>query len=213
MKNLKNLLLAVIIVCFSAPTHAQKNRTLNNGFSISWELGFPSAKYGYPADLSDDVKYKLNMGIKLGNRWYINPTEEYGIGIMVNWVDLSVTQRKIKNSYGDDFTHATAEFSFLQIGPIGTYALTPEIAFDVYYNLRPSSVATGIDDGSGDDEYQINQGVGITHGIGANFRWRALCLGIESIFGSVTDSNGGIEYLEGSKMHVNRTRFLIGVKF
>jgi hypothetical protein len=210
LKDLRILFIALIILCFNSPTHAQKDRTLSNGFSISWEFGFPSAKYGYPIDLPTDMRYKLNMGIKLGNRWYINPTEKYGIGIMVNWVDLTATQRKIKDP---DFTHATAEFSFLQIGPIGTYALTPEIAFDVYYNLRPSSVATLIDNGSGSDDYQTNQGIGITHGIGVNFRWRALCIGLESIFGSVTDSNGGIEYLEDEKMYVNRTRLLVGVKF
>ncbi len=144
MVKLKILFVAAIIVSFLPQTQAQKNRTLSNGFSISWAFGIPSDKLGFPASVDNDFKYKLMMGLKLGNRWYINPTEKYGIGIMVNWLDVSATQVTI-NQGNIDEPHATADVSVLQIGPIFTYALDESIAFDLYYNLRPTSLAIEIE--------------------------------------------------------------------
>jgi hypothetical protein len=72
-------------------------------------------------------------GLQVGNRWYFNPKENHGIGLMVNWLDITIGAKS-----DDGWVRSITDFSFLEIGPVGTKVLTNNIALDAYYNLRPT---------------------------------------------------------------------------
>lgn len=190
-----------------------KNRTLTNGFSIKIEYGIPSSKFGTSAPVSDDMKYGLSYGLQMGNQWYFSPSQKFGVGLNVNWFDFSFTAK----SY-DAGSRATIDASLLEIGPIGTYAINSEMAIDLYYNLRPT-VIINAEEWSNHWGGQTNQfsntweGAGITHAIGSGFRWRALSVGMEYVFGSVNDIDDLLNTDDAYKMKANCFRFLIGVKF
>ncbi len=190
-----------------------KNRTLSKGFSIKVQYGIPSKEYGTYKPVDSEYKYGITYGLQMGSQWYISPMEKLGFGIMVNWFDFSAAAK----SY-DDESRATIDASFLEIGPIATYALNSEMAIDLYYNLRPTVIINmetwesswGGQHGKHSDTWE---GVGVTHAIGSGFRWRALSVGMETVFGSVNDTDDLLSSDESYKMKANCFRFLIGVKF
>lgn len=211
--------LFVIIFAFSvfANVYAQdtkptpKNRTLSNGFSMKIEYGFPSKNFGTSHPVDDDYKYGLTYGLQMGNQWYFSPSQKFGIGLNVNWFDFSFTAKSFDESA---LTRATIDASLLEIGPIGTYALNSEMAIDLYYNIRPTAIINIIEvKNSWDDYTDTWEGVGITHAIGSGFRWRALLVGMEYVFGSVNDVDDLSNTDEDYKVHANCFRVLIGVKF
>jgi hypothetical protein len=189
-----------------------ENRTLSNGFSIKAQYGIPSEEFGTYRAVGSD-KYGITVGLQIGNQWYISPMEKLGFGIMVNWFDYSVAAKAI-----DDGARATFDISLLEIGPIGTYAINNEMAIDLYYNLRPTAIINietwESSYGGHSNQYSdTREGVGVTHAIGAGFRWRALSVGMESVFGSVNDTSDLLSADETLKMRANCFRFLIGAKF
>jgi len=190
-----------------------KNRTLSNGFSIKVGYGIPSSKFGTSYPVNDDEKYGITYGLQMGNQWYFNPTPKFGIGLNINWFDFSLTAK----SYNDG-SRATIDAALIEIGPIGTYAINNEMAIDLYYNLRPTAIINMAEWTSNWGGYRTQhsdtwEGVGITHAIGAGYRWRALSAGMEYVFGSVNDVDDLLNTDEAYKMHANCFRFLIGVKF
>jgi len=137
---------------------------------------------------------------------------------MANWVDITAgVKTGVENGY--DWARLVTDVSFFEIGPIGTYALTTEIALDAYYNLRPTGFASVmlISD-SGDDETYTYLGFGFTHAIGAAFRYKALNIGLEFVAGGI-DSEGIYsgsnedEDLGSQKNIANNFRIMIGAKF
>jgi hypothetical protein len=218
----KNVILLCILLVTGLTTHlfAQKDRKLSNGFSINLVTGIPSSQYGVSKDDNIDSEYQLGSiwGLQLGNRWYFSPTEQYGFGLMVNWIDITVgVKAGTESRY--DWARSVADVSFFEIGPIGTYALTKDIALDVYYNLRPTGFASVmlISD-SNDDETYTYAGFGFTHAIGAAFRYKALNIGLEFVMGSI-NSEGTYtgsyddEDLGSQKNIANNFRIMIGAKF
>lgn len=220
MKRIVILITIVIIAGLTSNLFAQKDRKLTNGFSINLIAGIPSDQYGIPEDhsLSDDYMLGSIWGLQLGNRWYFSPTEQYGIGLMVNWIDI--TAGVTVGSTGNyDWGRSVADVSFFEIGPLGTYALTKDIAIDAYYNLRPTGFATVTMYSSYDgDETTTYAGFGLTHAIGAAFRWKALNIGLEYVMGSVncegtySDSYDD-ETLAERKNIANNFSIMIGAKF
>jgi len=199
---------------------AQKDRKLTNGFSINLNVGIPSSQYGVSSEDDIDSKYQLSSiwGLQLGNRWYFSPKENYGFGLMVNWVDITAGV-KSGTEDGYDWARSVADVSFFEIGPIGTYALTKDIALDGYYNLRPTGFASIMMwSGSDEDETYTYAGFGFTHAIGAAFRYKALNIGLEYVMGSV-NSDGTYsgdysdENLDSQKNIANNFRIMIGAKF
>lgn len=212
---MKKAITITILLCLfgmASEVIAQKNRTLSNGFSFKVELGFPSASYGWDDKVDSDYEYETLIGFQLGNQWYFNQKEKYGIGLMVNWIDFSMTRKMTTGPYGT-FARATVAFGFLEIGPVGTYVLSENMALDAYYNLRPTSMATAYAN-EGDDPVSYG-GLSFTHAIGAGFRYDALFLGMEYEFGKVeiSQSSTGEEFYGETKINANNFRFLVGVKF
>lgn len=212
------ILLAIILITgLSTSIYAQKNRTLSKGFSINLVTGFPSSTYGLTKDSHVDAADKLGgiWGIKIGSRWYFNPNEKYGFGLMVNWFDLSMAMKSYTIN-GNTSANAVADFSFLQIGPIGTYAVNDHVAFDAYFNLRPTVFENLVVPSSG-DSYGYG-GVGVSYALGAAFRYKILNIGIENVFGSIntnyinTGSSSGTTPTDTKKLMTNSFRILLGVK-
>jgi len=145
MKRMVVVFVVLLSVVFLSSTQAQKDRKLSNGFSINLVMGIPSAEYGMAKD--DDVpsEYALGSlwGLQLGNRWYFSPTETFGIGLMVNWADITFSGKG--GVEGDaDWGRAAFDITFIELGPVGTIALTDDIAIDGYYNLRPTWFASAL---------------------------------------------------------------------
>ena len=198
----------------------KKDRKLTNGFSVNLNVGIPSDQYGVSSEDNIDSHYQLGSiwGLQLGNRWYFSPKENYGFGLMVNWVDITAgVKTGIEDGY--DWGRSVADVSFFEIGPIGTYALNKNIALDAYYNLRPTGFASVVlISDSGDDETYTYAGFGFTHAIGTAFRYKALNIGIEYVMGGVNSEGTysgsyGDENLDSQKNIANNFRIMIGAKF
>ena len=218
----KAALLFVLIIAISAFANVSaqdtkptpKNRTLSKGFSIKIEYGIPSASYGTDIPVASDWKYGITVGLQIGNQWYFNPGEKLGFGLMVNWFDCSFAAKSV-----EDATRATIDLSVMELGPIATYALSNEMAIDAYYNLRPTMVQnfsrwTSSWGGHTGEYSDTRSGYGFTNALGAGFRWRALSIGMEYEFGSVSESDGSLWSNENTPiMKVNGFRILFGAKF
>ena len=221
MKKNVILLCIILLTGYSTNLFGQKDRKLSNGASINIVIGIPSSNYGTTSDNNVDSKYQLSSiwGIQWGNRWYFKPKEKYGIGLMVNWIDITAGVKSGKES-GYDWARSVADFSFLELGPIGTYVLTKDVALDAYYNLRPTSFASimVMTPSSGKDEIYTYAGLGLTHALGAAFRYKALNIGMEYVMGSI-ESDGTYtgsssdKTLISQKNVANTFRIKIGAKF
>jgi len=213
MRKITILLVLTLTFGFLFNSSAQTDRKLTKGFSINLVTGFPSASFGAEDDIADDFKYKTMFGIQIGNRWYFNPSDKGGIGLMANWVDITTA---IKNQ--DNIKRATIDFSLAEIGPIGTIALSDDIAIDGYYNLRPTVVSSlTINETIDGDQTSVYIGFGASHAIGAAFRWKALNLGLEYVVGSIKskgtfDGSTNLD-LDDEKLKLNSVRIMLGVKF
>ena len=216
------VLCVVFLAGFTTTTSAQKDRKLTKGFSINLVTGIPSDEYGASKGNPVPPEFQLNIwGLQIGNRWYFNPQELYGIGLMINWFDITAGVATVKGE-SSDIARAVADVSILEIGPIGTYVLTNDIALDAYYNLRPTGFSTvsirSYSSGSGEDITTTYAGFGFTHALGAAFRYRALNIGIEYVMGGInsdgTRSGSGNDVTLTTQKHVaNNFRIMIGAKF
>ena len=226
----KNIILLSIILITGLTTtmFAQKNRTLSKGFSINLIVGVPSATYGLTSDkkmdgnsVGEEYKYGSVWGLQIGNRWYFSPTKNYGFGLMVNWADISFGV-KTGTMNSSDWARAAIDFSFLEVGPVGTFALTDKLALDAYYNLRPTVfsnawVSSYSSSGSADETYTY-VGVGVSHAIGAAFRYKIFNFGMEYTMGAINSTgtySGSSDNvtLDDQKNMVNSFRLKFGLKF
>lgn len=221
MKKLVILSVIILFFGFAKNSFAQKDRRLSNGISISLVAGFPSDVYGFTKGTQIDSENKLGniWGFKIGNRWYFSPKEKYGLGLMVNWIDFSSASKNWAT--GDTYpARGVNDYSFLQFGPLGTYAITSNIALDAYYNLRPTVFRCEIlssTPSTGDAYYY--QGFGFSNAFGGALRYKLLNLGIEYVFGSIKtkytekESYSGNTHPDSQKLMTNNLRILLGVKF
>lgn len=128
---------------------------------------------------------KISFGLEIGNQWYVWRTsdETMGVAINVNWFDFQIGSRKMDVPFFGSMTNRVINFSFLEFGPMYTYAVNDEIGLDGYLNLKPTVLA-GVSTGDNVDSSAL-VGLGFTYALGANFRWRALLVGLEYGFGKV----------------------------
>ena len=209
------LFTAILLGSSSKCLSQQIKYTLTNGFGADIFIGFPSGAYGWDDDLNDEISYNFLFGLQLGNRWYIKPADKYGIGLMVNWIELSYTQKNLESGSGSKEQRGTLEGSLLKLGPLGTYSPSPEIAFDAYYNIRPGGMVSLfiIDDFSFGA-----RGVGFTHALGCAFHYKELSVGVEYSFGKIKDaglidSDDNYASTHGTiDLTQNNFRIMIGVR-
>lgn len=210
MKKAKSILLIIIILSFSINLIAQKDRKLSNGFSINLITGIPSKTYATPSDmLPEDFGFKAIYGLQLGNRWYYKPNDRYGVGLMVNWLDITFAA-KVDASYALDI-------SLIEFGPLYTKVLNENVAIDAYYNLRPTFFGRG--DKITNDDLLVYRGFNFMHSFGLAYRWKTLNVGIEYLTGSVNGKEGSLKGSstmltgEDKKLSANSFQILLGVKF
>lgn len=200
---------------------AQKDSRISNGFSINLISGFVPDKYGDSDNdffkLTPDMQYGNSWGLQLGNRWYFSPKESYGFGLMVNWIDFSAAFKAGTES-GDDWSRASIDMSFFEIGPVATLAIGEKTALDGYYNLRPTGFGSSmvVSDGS-DDETIVYAGFGLTHALGAAFRYGKLNLGLEYVIGKIRaegtyDGSASFDP-EPLDLNAGHLRLMVGLKF
>lgn len=226
----KSGILLALILCAGLFTTvaAKKNssgKAIKNGFGISLVTGIPSANFGTSVDATVDSEYQfpILIGLQLGNRWYIAPQEKFGFGIMVNWFDVSMAATSF-SSQVSDITRATFDCTFIEFGPIGTFAINEDMAIDAYYNLRPTllisgetSTPTNVSSSSSSTTFGY-AGFGASHAIGAAFRWKVLNVGLEYVVGSIdcagsyTGSLNDVD-VPNQDISTNSLRILLGVKF
>jgi len=207
--------LLVVILFIGMLSNIQAQRAIKNGFSINTFIGLPSESFGLDniESMNSDIQVKMLYGLQLGNRWYFNPTEHYGIGLMVNWIDfaIGVKSTSINNS---DYGIAALDLALLKTGPIGTFAFSQDMAIDGYYNLRPTVFGYAI--ANEDEDSYASAGFGFSHTIGTAFRYNVLNVGIEYVFGDINVSQediNGINISNNEKMNTNNLRIVIGFKF
>jgi hypothetical protein len=212
---MRKIVILLAIILFSGmmtESFAGKNRTLSKGFSINYTIGIPSNNYGYEsdADISDEYKSGILLGLQIGSRWYIKPSEKLGFGIMVNWFDISVGAKIY-----DDVTRFVSDMSFLEVGPIGTFALTNSVALDAYYNLRPTMFLQSYTSSNNTEMAAFNStlGFGASHALGTAFRWKVLNLGVEYVFGKINSFSTDTSNDLTEKLLVNNFRIKMGFKF
>ncbi len=221
MKKITVLVVLFLISGNMINSYAQKDRTLSKGFSINLIIGLPVGNYGWlqGSEVNKKAKFGSLVGFQIGNRWYFGPLENFRMGLMVNWLDLSVAAKNI--TIGDNSeTHAVADVSVFEFGPIGTLALSDKIALDAYYNLRPTSVAHAYMYSNSaytdNEEVESFSGLGISHTFGTAFRWKVLNAGFEFVIGSIKikDSTSDYsDYMLDEKLIINNIRLMVGVKF
>lgn len=202
----------LIILMILGPLAGVKAQALKNGFSIKAQLGIPSASFGTIEDVDSEYAYSVTYGLQIGNQWYFNPKENYGFGLMINWIDGTWTQKTTDNTLGS-LERASLDVSFLEIGPVGTLALSDIMAIDAYYNLRPTVISSAYRMNNSDSEGY--GGFGFTHAFGAQFRFSLLVAGVEYVLGNakVSQDSTDPEFFMDSKIKADCFRIFAGVKF
>jgi len=184
------------------------------------EFGFPNSDYGVEGSIANTVDFNsgLLLGVQIGNRWYFERQEEYAIGIMVNWFDISIAANAQSTNIPGfpDLAKATLDFALLEVGPVGTYKLKENKAIDGYYNLRPTILSSFVVDSDG--EGLGSAGFGITHAIGFAYRYKAFYVGPEFVFGKikgvdVVDANDINDVYGEADINAKSFRILVGFKF
>ncbi len=220
-------LLVAVLFAVSLTMQVSAQRAIKNGFSIQANFGFPGEKYGWVDEVADmdgadlsSYSYTTSIGFQLGNRWYIAPQEKWGVGIMVNWLDFNFAVASGTEA-GYEWTRTTMDFTFVEFGPVGTFALNPDMAIDGYVNYRPTLLFSAFvyDDDYYSDNVDASIGFGGTYTLGAAFRWKVLSVGLEYVGGKVSSAYssdyGDETYDDFPKYDVysNNVRLVLGVKF
>lgn len=219
---MKRLLIACIAFLFLGTitnSYAQ-DRAIKNGFMVNSTFSIPNANYGFHRDDVgiDDMRIRLLYGLQVGNRWYINPQEKWGIAVDVRWVDFGIGIRSIsENVFGEEMGRAVFDVGLLRFGPLGTYKIKENMAVDGYFNLRPTLVSQAIVNDAGDGI--AGAGFGLTHAAGAAFRINMLSVGFEYVMGSVgvdmadTDDSSIIYNEDDNKLVMRNFKIVVGIKF
>lgn len=218
MKKIITLLFASFLFSFSA-TYAQ-SEMLENGFSLKFSVGFPSSGYGYDGDfpIPDDLLLNNTIGLEIGNQWYFYTSDQFGIGLDVNWFDIMYGRSKMDVPLSDPIYRYTLEGSILEFGPVATFAVNDIFAVEGYYNLRPSYMATLL--WENEDSNLVLYDFGFLNALGVGARVKFLYIGYEYTFGSIegnVDGSGDLgedaDLLDKQPMGAGNSRLVIGFQF
>lgn len=225
----KNLFIILILgLSFSSfsqnEEHEQKHRAIKNGISFNTSIGFNTEDMGLNVPEYNWDKH-CYIHLQFGTRWYIRPKGKLAFGIKVNWIDFSYTEASAlldttsQSSDGLDETTCKKfiSFSFLTFGPVGTFAISKNIGFDLFYQLRPTYVRAE----TSRNNIGIQPGFGVSHIAGCALRIGVFNLGAEYVFGKISPFvdkidntiNGGNTSGKIGKISSDYFRIIIGCKF
>lgn len=225
----KFILFLIIFIAVSNFIYGQnvKNRAIKRGLILNTSIGINTTKAGLQ---TPNIKWDelSHFNLQFGTRWYIKPQKQWAIGIQTSWFDISYLESTSlttqEYNYDDDIfdtggiTNKLFAVSFFTVGPVGTYAITPNIAIDGYYNIRPTFVQANVS-GTGDQP-----GFGVSHLFGFAFRVGVSNIAIEYIFGeikpftdiisdAVEDIGENVTTQNVGKIKTNELRLSVGLKF
>lgn len=209
----------LFVLFFAVESHAQSDM-LQDGFNLKFSIGFPPTQFGLDGDipLPDELQLQTTFGLEIGNQWYFYDTEHFGIGLDINWFDIVYGKAKMDNSLTGTANRITLEGSFIEFGPVATYAINDLFAIEGYYNLRPTYMVTYYWENS--DDYVLVRNFSFLHGIGIGVRLKFFYIGYESTFGSVNGNVSGdgefedVELLyDEQSMSGSNSKLIIGFQF
>lgn len=223
----------------------------DNGFEIKLFSGFTSDNYGTVQTITDGYNHKVKhdapeqpglhktpeMGISLGNRWYLFNPGRFGLGIHARWLDFAYAHKDWNTiEYKKGVYGATANKDFIKLGfagpgVIGTFYLNDKMAIDAYYNLVPTMVSI-TDSYDYNNDYRTHMGSDFIknedttefdfeffHYFGATFRYKVFQIGLEYNIAKLfladwgPDGNENIDDYRLSKYNMNNLRLALGFKF
>ncbi len=193
-KFMKKVLLTILSV-LSLNAFGQATQGDDNGFGLKINAGITGAKYGsvkmegdfMGIDLGggsdwvepgDGVKNKPLFGANIDNRWYVANPGNFGIAIDARWLDIAIGKSKYEAD-GEDLDASTTnvQVGMIMPGVIGSFYFGKEMAVDAYYNLGPT---VGVYATKAGDEYDdASFEFGISHFVGAAFRFKVFQAGVE----------------------------------
>lgn len=222
MKKLS--LVLVVAILFTSLNSIAKKDPISKGFNFNLYAGIPGSTYGLEKDCGAPSSFSPNAisGIQIGNRWYFAPTKKFGVGLKVNWLDLSYGA----SDASELEVVKVLDMSALGLGPVGSIGIGDHMAIDAYYQLRPTLLTSRLEhsefiyemyDGFGMANSIVKTSFGLASTIGIAFRYRILNMGFEYLLGGVKSihNSGSIHpYMsESPKLQTNSLRINLGLKF
>ena len=142
----------------------------------------------------------------------------FGNGLDINWFDVVYGKAKMDNPFIGTVNRITLEGSFIEFGPVATYAINDMFAIEGYYNLRPTYMVTYYYENS--DDYVLVRNFSFLHGLGVGARLKFFYIGYEHTFGSVDGNvSGGGEHEDVGQLYDNQpmdasnSKLIIGFQF
>lgn len=226
---------------FSMSVFAQEQGD-DNGFGLKIHAGICGSNYGAQkvevdlGPLSGDSEWKKDenrsnkplFGASIDNRWYVANPGNFGIAIDARWLDIAVGKSKWEKEGVEYLNSTNAQIGLLMPGVIGTFYLGNEMAIDAFYNVGPtmamSAVESSLDNAIYDSLEDTDWGFGLSHFLGAAFRFKVFQAGVEyniAPLKSVTwfddEEEGSVEDAFNSvaetKTKFNNLRIFLGFKF
>jgi len=211
--------LFLLLLSMTFESRAQ-SEMLENGFSLKFSFGFPPSQYGFDGDLPlpEELQLETTFGLEIGNQWYFLEKDRFGLGLDINWFDVTYGKAKMDNILLGSADRITLEGSFIEFGPIATFAINDLFAIEGYYNLRPTYMVTYYYENS--DDYVLVRNFNFLNGLGIGAKLKFFYLGYEYTFGNINgDVSGGGEYedvgllYDKQKMDGSNSKLIIGFKF
>jgi hypothetical protein len=202
-----------------------QNPMLEKGFSLKFSFGFPPSQYGFDGDLPipEGLQLSNTYGLELGNQWYFYTENNIGIGLDINWIEVSYGKANISDFILGDIDMVTIEGSLLEFGPVGTFAINDILALEAYYNLRPSYMATYYYETSFNmwnaEDYVLLRDFSFLHGLGVGVRLKFIYVGFEYTMGNLDgkiDAGGEFEDAVDfgkQKMDAANSKLIVGFQF
>jgi hypothetical protein len=193
---------------------------LEKGFSVKFSFGFPPSQYGFDGELPlpEELEINTTFGLEIGNQWYFLKREHFGLGLDINWFDVVYGRAKMDEPLLGEVNRLTLEGSFLEFGPVATYAINDLIAFEGYYNLRPTYMATYYYENP--DDFVLLRNFNFLHGLGIGVRLKFVYVGYEYTFGSVdgkVEGGGELEdvadLFDSQPMDDANSKLVVGFQF
>jgi len=239
----KYLLAIATVLGLACNASAQGGPGEDNGLGLRLSIGFPGGNSCTYKNDFPGTSFSVDgvaFGLSLDNRWYVYHNDKFGIAVQGRWLDVNYVSGKLGYDTGlfgleveseDEATQVTG--GVLGVGPVFTWYLNDDMAIDAYYNIMPAVNYTQLKMYDVDGEYAWNDktqtfeyfettesegennfwGIGVTHHIGAAFRWKVLQAGLEYRFGTIKGmSEFDFDNLEMDGA-MNMFKINLGVKF
>ena len=193
----KLFLLISTLFCMSTATFAQQQGE-DNGFGLKLHVGITGDKYGAVKaetdifGISNESDYVESgcknsplFGMSIDNRWYVANPGSFGIGIDARWLDFGIGKSTWEEeiavqgksgSKTNEYKCTNVQLGMLMPGVVGTFYMGNDMAIDAFYNVGPT---VGIYSVSGGEDDDASCEFGLSHFVGAAFRYKVFQAGVE----------------------------------